>query len=190
MPSGALTSVTCAPCEFLNMIKSSCQFFALSPCSWWPWPEVNRWVALIINNRSGMSLLQRRWYFGKVPYSDKPDGAECSNRSSFLLQLLRLRRPQHLRDGSEKWVMVMKKMRMIDEAPDIYSIQIRLQDQVGYDDMVIFADVMAMVIWWASQTVRWWHLQLKALCLPVNSVDFQAQSSQPWAIFRFREWQR
>ena len=42
--------------------------------------------------------------------------------------------------------MVMKKMRMIDEAPDIYSIQIRLQDQVGYDDMVIFADVMAMVI--------------------------------------------
>ena len=48
-------------------------------------------------------------------------GAECSNRSSFLLQLLRLRRPQHLRDGSEKWVMLMKKMRMIDEAPDIYS---------------------------------------------------------------------
>ena len=187
MPSGALTSVICAPCEFLNMIKSSCQFFALSPCSWWRWPEVNRLVALIINNRSGMSLLQRRWYFGKVPYSDKPELSAATEAAFYFscfasagLNTFEMA-PRSGWWWWRRWGCLMKPLTYI---------QIRLQDQVGYDDMVIFADVMAMVIWWASQTVRWWHLQLKALCLPINSVDFQVQPSHPWAIFRFREWQR
>ena len=126
-----------------------------------------------------MSLLQRRWYFGKVPYSDKPELSAATEAAFYFscfasagLNTFEMA-PRSGWWWWRRWGWLIKPLTYI---------QIRLQDQVGYDDMVIFADVMAMVIWWASQTVRWWHLQLKALCLPINSVDFQTQSSQPRAI--------